>query len=116
MAKKSPKSPTNHSNEPEKQSQLKSLPPWELNTDNIKDEESAKKAEAQMNEWLEKLQKDLHELFTKNGIETFELDFIHIGTKTPILLTKGHNYIVAKLALHAATETKKRVEEELTIS
>jgi hypothetical protein len=98
---------------PVKVSQLESLPPWELNTDAIKDEESAKKAEECMHKWLEELQKSLHELFSKNGIDTFELDFIHKGTKTPILLTKGNSYIVAKLALHAATETKKRVEEEL---
>ncbi len=103
------------SDEPVKSSQLENLPPWDLNTDAIKDEKEAKEAEELMTKWLDGLQKDLAELFSKNGIDTFELDFIHKGTKTPILLTKGNSYVIAKLALHAANETRKRVENELKL-
>jgi len=116
MAKKSePKPETNTEQTTKKESQLKNLPPWDIDPETFQGEEDAKLAQERMNKWLEEFQKDLSQLLEKNGISVFTLDFLHKGSKTPILLTRGNSYVVAKLAKHAAIETKTRVEQELSL-
>jgi len=116
MAKKSePKPEPTQEPTQEKESQLKNLPPWDIDPETFKGEEDAKLAQEQMNKWLEEFQKDLSQLLEKNGISVFTLDFLHKGSRTPILLTRGNSYVVAKLSKHAAIETKARVEHELSL-
>ena len=73
------------------------------------------KAKQRLDEWIEKIQKDVSNVLEENGVTTYEICFYHKGTGTPIIAARGTTYGVAKLAVAAARSLKKQVDEELNI-
>lgn len=92
-----------------------SLPPWLLNPEDIKDPEQKKLAEDLVKTWMSTFKKDLHALLSKNGLKTFQMSFIHPGTKHPIILSAGMDYWCCRLAVHAAKTLKEQIDNELTV-
>jgi hypothetical protein len=92
----------------------KSLPPWEIDTSVIQDPKEKKEAQAEINKWADQLSEDLHVLLTKNGIEVYELSFLHEGSRKPMLLYRGHEFMVCRLACFARDKLKAQVDEQLS--
>lgn len=92
----------------------KSLPPWEIDTSTIQDPEEKKEAQVEINKWADQLSEDLHVLLAKNGIEVYELSFLHEGSRKPMLLYRGHEFMTCKLACFARDKLKAQVDEQLT--
>ena len=91
------------------------LKPWDIaitKTSDPKDIEAAKKI---LDAWLEDMQKDVSELFAKNGITIYQITILHPGTKSPMFMLSGSNYLTARLAVAAARELRGRVAEELSV-
>ena len=91
------------------------LKPWDIaltKDSNPKDIETAKKI---LDPWLENMQKDISEIFAKNGITIYQITILHPGTKSPMFMLSGSNFLTAKLAVAAARELRGRVAEELSV-
>jgi hypothetical protein len=92
--------------------QKEGLPPWAINLDTLKDPQQAAAAQRAIDIWIEKLQKDLHELFSKNGITIWQLAFLQNGSRLPILMSKGHRYHTFRLAAYAQSSLEKQMIKE----
>lgn len=91
------------------------LPPWQINLPQITNVEDQKEAERKIDIWIEKLQKDIYDLFSKNGIQTYQMSFVHEGSKIPLMLKRGSNYMACKLATESYKVLKNQVDNELSI-
>jgi len=94
-------------------SQSQTLPPWGIRLETCTTDEDKNKVEKAMNEWLDKFSEHLSDLLTKNGVTAYAVSLSITGSKTPILLAKGHLYTTAKLSAYAAKMLKNRVDKDL---
>lgn len=75
--------------------------PWNINPNRAPDKETHKKLQETIDEWVQAIQKNVHELLKENGVEKFQIVFHHPGTKELVILNKGsllENTIIAKEA------------------
>lgn len=91
------------------------LPPWQIDLSKITDENERNIAQETIDQWIQNLQKDVSDLFTKNGLRVYQISFLHEGTKTPILLSKGSNFLCCRLAAYGHKALKDQVDKELTL-
>ena len=90
----------------EKSSLIENLHPCEINIESYTDPEQKEIAEKKLDEWMDKLKKDISELLQKNGVNIYQMSFLHKGTQSAPLIKNGSNYITTKLALAAYRELR----------
>jgi hypothetical protein len=94
---------------------LDNLKPQHINWPKIEDNDIRNKAEKIIDEWLNTIHKDISELLEKHDLTVYQISFIHPGTKTPILLTRGDLLQTAILAATATRQLKTQIDERIQV-
>ena len=90
--------------------------PWSIDPREIHTEETRKTAEELIDEWVQKIQKDVSEMLKENHVEEFVIAFKHPASEQLVLLSKGSPYDTAVLATDTARTLKTRVLKRLGIN
>lgn len=92
---------------------LVSFPPHLLDLSKITDNAERERGKEIITQWVDAVIKEVHQTFAKHGVETFQICFVHKGSKTPVSHSTGSSYTGAKLAATARNEFKARLDQEL---
>lgn len=96
-------------------SQNKDLKPWEIVIEKSDEKEILQQKKEAVNQWLKQLQEDVSGLLSKNGITVYQITILHPGTRSPMFILSGNNYVTGKLAKAAYLELRGRVAEEFAV-
>ena len=98
-------------------SKFEAQEPWNIDPRKAPDEETHKKLQEAIDEWVQTIQKNIYELLKENGVEKFQMVFYHPGTKELVILNKGsllESTVIAKEAYIAMkTQVNKLIDTSI---